>query len=1339
MFDGDEMTMFVPQCIQTQLELANIADVKRQIITPKTSTTIIKFKQDTVIGCYKLTETNNNIDYKDVMNLLMNVNNNIDIFEVGKETINSHQLFSYLIPKSINSKIYNDDKVIFEIKNGQLLKGTIEAGSLNNRIVYNTLDREGNETAKHFFDNTQRLIANWLLMHGFTVGYGDAKIDPEVLKKIKDISYEKQLEINHLITQLENNPDLMDDDALENDILGQLRTIGDNIAGIINKSLNSSNNFYSMVKPDAKGKPSNIGQIMGVLGQSNMQNKRIQNKVNGRSTVHYYKNDDSANARGYIHNSFFSGLTPTEFYFHHMSGREGLIDTAIKSVTGDTKIIIMENDVVKHTNIGEWIDNLLMNNNDIKIDNENNEYREYIELDNETYIPTTDLDGKISWQLIKAITRHNPSYKMFNIKTKSGRTVTVTDSHSLLVWRNDKLERIKPEFININDLVPVTKNLMNINNNNEDSYRFLDEKNNNDIELFINKIFKNNNYYCNNESELYMINMILNRVNKFADISYDRDLGNYILSINDTYQSINDIILDPIIEINEIVSYDKKVYDLTIPSTLNFCLANGLHVVDTADSGYLQRKLIKGMEDIMVAYDGTVRSGNNVIMQFIYGDNYINMIYLKNVLLRVIKMSDSKIKTIFGLTDEEMRQVVNFSPNLKDKIKKLNQDYINRMMEYRNELRIIDAKSRHDYITLQENFKLPCNFNRIIEYASNVLNNKNTEYKILENQPLTYDYILDRINYILSPEVTSIVCMKQSEYNKSNTFKYKNQLKSKYLLEIALYEYLSPKKCLFEYKFNKQQFDIIIIEIINSFNKSIVEYGEMVGIVTAQTLGETLTQLTLNSVAWNEKILYYTVGTSGDNTNKECNVVEIGHMIDSLLESNKDKVINVDNNTETEYLDIKHLNYHIQSVDEYGKLHWKLIEAITRHLPGGNVVKIKTLSGREVVATKAKSFLIRRNNKIEEIEGSELKTGDRLPIQLIAPKLESYLDTYMGYTLDTQFGYKVGKYLVNNENNKELSKLFNNGYGWLVISNKTFINSIIHVCFNNYSSFVSDNKDLLVIMTQLLNVFRYKSIIRDNSVIVDLEDYIISGVNIKHLQGEYHKKQLLHIFEYTDDNDIKELLKQTLNEDVYYDEIVEINDLPLEEITPEHNKVYDFTVADTKNFNMFNGLCMRDTFHQAGRAVAGMQGIPRLKEILSYSKNISTPLMTIKFLPEIRKDSSMVHKIKSYLRHTQLNDLIIKLEIVYDPTPNDPTSYTIKDEIATDHRFNFVGGSNELEHMPWLYRLTISRESMLEYDMTLMDIKTRFMKSWMELFSETNKKKTSGNKVIGGLILSNFE
>jgi hypothetical protein len=88
---------------------------------------------------------------------------------------------------------------------------------------------------------------------------------------------------------------------------------------------------------------------------------------------------------------------------------------------------------------------------------------------------------------------------------------------------------------------------------------------------------------------------------------------------------VNDTVLDPIVEITKVdVLKYPKVYDLTVPSTLNFALANGLHVRDTATSGYIQRRMIKIAEDIQVKYDGTVRNSANSIIQMSYGDNFLD-------------------------------------------------------------------------------------------------------------------------------------------------------------------------------------------------------------------------------------------------------------------------------------------------------------------------------------------------------------------------------------------------------------------------------------------------------------------------------------------------------------------------------------------------------------------------------------------------------------------------------------------------------------------------------------------------------------------------------------------
>jgi intein/homing endonuclease len=147
-----------------------------------------------------------------------------------------------------------------------------------------------------------------------------------------------------------------------------------------------------------------------------------------------------------------------------MVGRVGIIDTAIKSVTGETEIMVIENNKVKQLQIGKWIDNLLKED---KTFIEYDDDRELLELDNDVYIPTSDLDGNVSWGKVTAVTRHNPSEQLYEIKTHGGRKVIVTDSHSLLIWNDEinKFERIEPTKINVGAYVPVTSKLSRTTNN----------------------------------------------------------------------------------------------------------------------------------------------------------------------------------------------------------------------------------------------------------------------------------------------------------------------------------------------------------------------------------------------------------------------------------------------------------------------------------------------------------------------------------------------------------------------------------------------------------------------------------------------------------------------------------------------------------------------------------------------------------------------------------------------------------------------------------------------------------------------------------------------------------
>lgn len=1548
-FDGDEMNMFIPQTIQTQLELSNIADVKKMIIGPRLSMPIIKFVQDTLLGSYCMTNSTRTLDYHDAMNLAMCCKN-VDIFKLRKETINTHNLYSLIIPDMIN---YSSGKI--NITNGNLINGTIDKSVINDKIVYYTWDRHGHEITRNFFDNAQRLVTNWFLMNGSSVGYGDAIIDKNVSDDITAIFETKKMEVDTLITEMENNPDMLNPEIFENKIRSKLESsVGEITTKVYDhlKKNNPENNFYLMVESGAKGSKGNVSRIIGGTCQSILEFSRIKKKVNNRTLPHFFQNDDRAVARGYSTSSFYSGLDAKEFFFLHMAGRSGLIDTAIKSITGDTPIVIMENNVIKHINIGDWIDNLLDSNSELiehETDNNDNKYehRELLKLRDETFIPTTDADGKVSWGQITAITRHNPGQQLYEIKTHGGRKVTVTDSHSLLIWNGTKFDRVKPEDVQIGNYVPVTAELVKPNyeseciKENKIDFKFSSENGlllgkylmdgiiSNELVLEYSELFGNIIHpECFNGSDEFIkslicgifseagiitkesiklkasserllndINICLSRLNIFGEIN-QLDSVIYCLTVRSKwgnmlrdiigleavedknehiiFKQVNNVILDPITEINKIdPSLYPKVYDVTVPTTLNFGLANGLHIVDTADSGYISRKMIKGMEDVHLTYDKTVRSGNNVIIQMLYGDNNIGQVHYKENEIKIVNMSNTDVSNMFGFSEEETKKMIKEFKLDKSEFDKFNNDYCLYVRNLRDELRDIQMKVRFDKITMMDKYMLPVNLSRIVNDAKNISDKSKSE-------SLNPYYVTHVIKQILRPSITNINLMDEN----SNGFKYNDQERAKYLFKIALYEYLAPKRCIFEYKLSKYQFDQMIIEILKSFKKACVEPGEMVGVLTAQTLGEISTQMTIQALT---KIF---LKTENKNTGKIKIVkTKIGDFIESLYEKFPHRIKNIPGHNDSTEFSIDNLtyDYYICGVSQDEKIRWNKISHLSRHPTNGNLLKIKTFSGKTVISTKSHNFLKRTaNDGIVAVTSENLRISDRIPV---AKKLEYQINNENikidGYKLKLtkKMGWLFGAYLAEGSLNvnrivitniapeyyqniydlqddlninithrkyqgqygpgadtsfthADIAEIIRNHFGCgsfnKVIpelvhnANLEFVSGLLRGYFDGDGNVASDrniirvgsrSEELIKGIVVLLSYFGILGSIYEERKTSNTTPLYCIGISHKYARtfldcigsdfqhkregmekiarfsetreifpecidkipelghiigrlgtnlkmpgnsrtyGHFMRKNesigrrtLVKYIErfYDKYNEIQstldasmrssiksdiDYLKMISEGDVVWDEIVEIT-----EIEDPKEYVYDFTVPGNETFMVNEGIIVHNTlntFHQAGTGVVGMRGIPRFKEIISYTKKMQTPSMMIKLTPEVRANQVIAHKIEASLKHTIFGNIIDKMDIIYDPFVTMPE----KDGLDGKNIYYTHTSNISLENLPWLYRFTFSRDSLLEYDVKLLDIKTKLIKYWTEYLSDTNiiKKKLIISKVINGCIMSNYD
>jgi DNA-directed RNA polymerase beta' subunit len=470
-FDGDEMNLHQPQNIQTMQELKDLASIQYMIVSSKNGKPIIEVVQDSLLGIFRLTKDHTRIDDKTMANLQM-VNTYFNgAMKMGNlKEYNGKDAFSQMLPPGffLESKNKSGEKV--KIEDGILKSGFLDKNvfhNISNGLITVINHDYSPYEVRRFLNNTQRLVCRWLLNAGFSVGLSDLvmedKTHKEIKKTIKDMKEKAYAKLDDIRRgNFENNSIFNNEEFVERDIINILNETNGKVSKIGLSQINERDNrMINMVKSGSKGKDNNVAQMIGCVGQQNVDGKRISYGFTGRTLPHYTKYDDGPEARGFVENSFINGLTPQEVFFHAMGGREGLIDTAVKSVTWETPIIIMENGETKYVKIGEWIDSYL----DDKKNKENIEIfpeeanMELLKFKHPVMIPTCNEKGVVTWGELTQITRHDPGEVLYEVKTIGGRHAIVTASKGLLVWKNGEFVPTPSPEVKVGDYMPVTMNM----------------------------------------------------------------------------------------------------------------------------------------------------------------------------------------------------------------------------------------------------------------------------------------------------------------------------------------------------------------------------------------------------------------------------------------------------------------------------------------------------------------------------------------------------------------------------------------------------------------------------------------------------------------------------------------------------------------------------------------------------------------------------------------------------------------------------------------------------------------------------------------------------------------
>ena len=479
-FDGDEMNAHIPQSSEAIQELQDIAAVPYQMISPRHQKPVIKVVQDSLLGTYRITKQGDTFTKREYMNLMM-WNKRFDGTLPDSEIISgaprwSGQKVVSSLFQSMNmdlkNKFYDDDSSennMVKIREGAIqASGIVDDDVLNKTgvgVVHTTFNDFGPHAAVELIDSLQSTIEAYLVMSGFSVGLSDLVADEATLTTMNEIVQKRKKEIDEIVLQVhmdlfDNSTGKTNQDEFESQVFGKLNKAIEELGKLGQQALAPQNRMISMLKAGSKGSTINVSQMVACVGQQNIEGRRIPYGFTDRTLPHYKKYDDGAEARGFVENSFVKGLTPQEFFFHAMSGREGLIDTAVKSVTGDTPIIVIEQGVPKYLRIGDWIDAHLDSMPD-QVEHHVERELELLHLKDTTYIPTADLDGNVTWGQITAVTRHNPGDQLYEILTSAGKRVIVTESKALIIW-NPKLnafERMATPDVKPGHCVPVTATL----------------------------------------------------------------------------------------------------------------------------------------------------------------------------------------------------------------------------------------------------------------------------------------------------------------------------------------------------------------------------------------------------------------------------------------------------------------------------------------------------------------------------------------------------------------------------------------------------------------------------------------------------------------------------------------------------------------------------------------------------------------------------------------------------------------------------------------------------------------------------------------------------------------
>ena len=1187
-FDGDEMNIHVVQNPEAAYEVKEIMGVDKNVLDPQCNKPSMGLVQDGPLGAYLFTRHYTRLDRGTAMSVFMQVKStshavfpepdNIDD-DPRSHSYTGKQLISSILPRfSLRKHVRNrssnpDDECVVHIENGTLLSGALckeTVGRSPGGIIHIiALDYDGKQACM-FMSDVQRMLNDWLMRRGFSMGLEDCMIHPEQKRQIQEriqVHFQNIKRIQNHFQALE----YVGKDEVEMMIFGTLSEVLHDTSQIINQHLTDDNSIYAMVTSGSKGNFINISQIMGCVGQQSVEGKRIHSINKSRVLSCFNPGDNDPRAHGFITSSYIQGLNPREFFFHAMGGREGLVDTAVK--TADTGYL--------QRRMTKAMESMRISQDGKSVCDEEGNIVDF--MYGGDGLDATFIESKYNMEFLSWSDQELRDY----LKNEDGTVI--------------------PEELDV-------------------------------MKTLIEKVIQSKLTVLTPELDPYVfVPVCIKRVLETAETEPTEFLGqnNYSTYYDTTYQPHTPP-MSP--TYNPTTPPMSPTYNPTTPP--------------------MSPTYNPTSPPMSPAYNPTSPTYNPTSPPMSPAYNPTSPTY---------NPTSPPMSPAYNPTSPPLDPVNPTSPPMSPA-------YNPTSPTYNPTSPPISPAYNPTSPPLDPVNPTSPTYNPTSPPMSPAYNPISPPLDPVNpmSPPMSPTYnptsTVSRVDWgavspsSVSPQkVFEDVCALCAEFSHSVYFQ-----------AILHFELASSR---ISQRFNYSQWQFIQNRIREKYYRARIKCGTMVGPLSAESLGQPATQMTLNSILGDELIM----------VRSQCGVhiYEIGHWIDYLMSTNARKIHHIRENR-TEYLKLD-VPFQVQTSSNQGEFSWSPITAVTRHLPGNGIVRFTTASGRSCAVTRSKSVLV-WNEAAREFEprrGDQLHVGDYVPTLMHMSSFPSTTTTqYDGVPLSYELGVEVGMYLVDPSYQAHSSRLIRH---WVGDYSQTQHLIPPREMFCGPQQFRDG----------VWSVVRRAPCVPTKAValaVAQLATYYDTFVILKCCGSSY--ELTFRPFSHVSSSD-------RTHRHVLLDRVVDLVDVKCD-LRQTH--VYDLTVPSTLNFALMGGLVVRDTFHYAGCAAKNVTlGVPRFKELVDLTKTMRIPSLTIFLREPYNSHENAAHNFCQSLIRTHLEDVVQRCDVFFDPHLTSTVSTNRTDQIIVDQAQPFLR-SVRTRYCKWVTRLELVKRNILTNNMKLEDI-----------------------------------